>query len=155
MDTLVDPLTIMDAVAEIEILEGDELVDDLESLSTRSGLLSSKTTESTIVRYAQAQNIIEEQNEQLAIKKRINEQQRKQVKKQKKQIEKLQTEMAKILAAMKIQKGEENDSESNKSGNEDDNESEEITDESMEVYSETPPQPATRADTQRGGAGSN
>ena len=60
MDTLVDPTTIMDTVAEIKIPD-EGLVDDLESLTLRSGWISSKTTESTKVRYAQAQNVIEKE----------------------------------------------------------------------------------------------
>ena len=71
MDSLVDPKTILDAVAEIEIPD-EGLIDNLELLLLRSGWLSSKPTKSTKIRYAHAQNVIEERNEQLAAERRMN-----------------------------------------------------------------------------------
>ena len=97
LDSLVDPSIILKAVAEIKIPDNNDLNNNLDLLTERSGWISSKTMESTMVRYVQFQNTLQERNAELKMERRLNKQQQKKVKEQQKQIEELQANMTKIL----------------------------------------------------------
>ena len=151
MDSLVDPSTIL---AEIEITGKDKIVDNLESLTVRLGWMSSKTTESMMVRYVQAQNALEERNEELRLERRLNREQKAQMKEQKKQIAKIQANMAKILAGMNAGKKKIEIEIDSEEPSEAQYSAESSSEDIMEVYSEKTLKETTRAGPTRGGAGS-
>ena len=103
LDSLVDPSTILQAVAEIEIPEEIEMNDDLDSLSARSGWTSAKTTESTRAKYAETQEILEERTAQVVQATNENREHKRMLREQEKQIKELQASMMKIMRQVNIQ----------------------------------------------------
>jgi len=102
LKAIVDPTTILQAVAEMEIPTEINVQDDLDSITVRSGWQSEKTSESTRMKYQEAESKLKERTDELIQAKREGKEYKRKIEEQGKIIANLQETMGQIMAQMSI-----------------------------------------------------